>query len=61
MSLLSLPTISEVKDLVFRKKTNPDLLGLSALLPDSFFEIKHADKKVLGVTIIAFAMGMYRP
>jgi hypothetical protein len=37
------------------------LLGASVLVKDAIYEIKHSNKKVLGLSLIAVAMGMYRP
>jgi hypothetical protein len=37
------------------------LLGASVLVKDAIYEIKHSQKKVLGLSLIAVAMGMYRP
>ena len=37
------------------------LLGASVLVKDAIYEIKHSQKKVLALSFIAVAMGMYRP
>ena len=37
------------------------LLGASVLVKDAIYEIKHSQKKVLALSFIALAMGMYRP
>ena len=37
------------------------LLGASVLVKDAIYEIKHSNKKVLGLSLIAVAIGMYRP
>jgi len=37
------------------------LLGASVLVKDAIYEIKHSNKKVLGLSLIAVAMGMFRP
>ena len=37
------------------------LLGASVLVKDEIYEIKHSNKKVLGLSLIAVAMGMFRP
>lgn len=44
------------------KKINTEvLLGASVLVKDAIYEIKHSEKKVLTLSFIAVAMGMYRP
>jgi hypothetical protein len=50
-----------VGKLVRTNKVNPDLMGLGSLVSDKFFILKHSDKKVLGLSVIAVAIGMYRP
>ncbi len=37
------------------------LLGASVLVKDAIYEIKHSQKKVLALSFIAVAMGMFRP
>jgi hypothetical protein len=47
--------------LVRTKTINPDLMGLGSLVSDKLTDFKHSDKKVLGLSMIAVAIGMYRP
>jgi len=37
------------------------LLDASVLVKDAIYEIKYSNKKVLGLSLIAVAMGMFRP
>ena len=65
MSIITFPSPSSIKavrDWALRKPSiNPDLMGLGSLVSDKFFDLKHSDKKVLGLSMIAVAIGMYRP
>ncbi len=61
-SLTSIISMISIRKLALKKSSiNPDLMGLGSLVSEKFTDFKHSDKKVLTLSFIAIAMGMYRP